>query len=107
MVNNGNSFQGKTIELMNDVDLGGALDTPLDWMPIGFYYFSCDSVCYGIYKGFSGIFEGNDKTIKNIRVNDNDTLSLGLFGFTYGAIIRSVHIDNVTFSINKGQYCGG
>ncbi|MBP7103413.1 MAG: hypothetical protein KBA86_09225, partial [Bacteroidales bacterium] len=52
MVNNGNSFQGKTIELMNDVDLGSDLETPLSWTPIGYYYSFCDSVCYESYIGF-------------------------------------------------------
>ena len=107
MVNNGNSFQGKTIELMNDIDLGGALETPLNWTPIGYYYSHCDSICYEVYRGFNGVFEGNNKTISNLVVNDNDTMTLGFFGFSYGAIIRNIYINNVSFSIPKGKYCGG
>jgi hypothetical protein len=104
MVNNGNSFQGKTIELMNDVDIGGALETPLNWMSIGKYYYEMDSVFYIV---FSGVFAGNNKTIRNLIVYGNDTISLGFFGFSYSATIRNIQIDNVSYSLHKAEYCGG
>ncbi|MDD3281711.1 MAG: T9SS type A sorting domain-containing protein [Bacteroidales bacterium] len=95
MVNNGNSFQGKTIELMNDLDLGGELETPLNWMPIGYIYTDTLS--------FSGIFDGNNFTVENLYLQElvEDTLNMGLFGCINGAAISNVIINNVFFNFNQ------
>ncbi|MDD4210723.1 MAG: T9SS type A sorting domain-containing protein [Bacteroidales bacterium] len=107
MVNHGNSFQGKTIELMNDVDLGGALDTPLNWMPIG----CCIRTDTGtIYTNFSGIFNGNNKSIMNVYLYSNIvyTFEFGLFGSIDSACLHNILIKNVVFDIFNSNYirCG-
>jgi hypothetical protein len=95
MVNNGNTFQGKTIELMNNIDLGGALDTPLYWMPIGYNY--ANNCC------FSGFFDGNSFTVENLHLQDlvGDTLNVGLFGCSNRAVISNIIINNAFFSLNQ------
>ncbi|MDD3280887.1 MAG: T9SS type A sorting domain-containing protein [Bacteroidales bacterium] len=105
MVNNGNSFQGKTIELMNDVDLGGALETPLNWKPIGYIYTDTLS--------FSGIFDGNNHSIKKMFIEQSltDTVTVGLFGVVNMATIKNLFMkENVAFNIynesNTNDYCG-
>ncbi len=95
MVNNGNTFQGKTIELMNDLDLGGASETPLNWIPIGYNYEN--------NRYFSGFFDGNNFTIENLYLQElvEDTLNMGLFGCTNGATISNIIINNAFFNFNQ------
>ena len=87
-VNGGNSYAGKTVKLMNDVDLAGS-----EWTPIG-----------QSGKAFQGTFDGNDKTISNLKVNgglENSSVNNyhGLFGLTTSpAIIRNFTIDNAEVS---------
>lgn len=80
--NNDSSIQNKTVVLMNDIDLGGKL-----WTPIG----------YSSTNNFSGTFNFNGKTISNItvtgaytKVSNNETGDvvqevntpyMGLFGY--------------------------
>ena len=104
MVNNGNAFKGKTIELMNDLDLGGELETPFNWMPIGYFGVTGSEI---IYKSFSGLFNGNDKNIVNIHINKNvtDTFGFGLFGSIDSACIQNLSVSNVTFDLyNNSDY---
>jgi hypothetical protein len=100
MVNNGNSFQGKTIELMNDVDIGGALDTPLNWMLIGKYYYEMDSVFYIV---FSGVFAGNNHTISNVCMGEHGSIANGFFACIDSAFIKDVRIENLTFANIEGN----
>ncbi len=66
----GNGFAGKTVKLTADIDLQNRL-----WSPI----------CQTGSSAFQGIFDGNNKTIKNLNVDetsDNATYrAAGLFGF--------------------------
>lgn len=71
-VNNGNSCQGKQIELLNDIEL----NSNIDWVPIG-----------NIYSEFSGTFNGNGYAITNLtyKVRENYQTeegysNVGLFG---------------------------
>lgn len=54
-VNAGNTFKGETIELANDIDLGGE-----EWTPIGTQSHQ-----------FQGIFNGNGHTISNLKINSS------------------------------------
>ena len=73
-VNGGNSYAGKTIVLMDDIDL-----TDIEWTPIG-----------TTANPFSGTFDGNDKTISNLTVDGDNYV--GLFGYTAG----NVELGNFT-----------
>lgn len=54
-VNAGNTFKGETIELANDIDLGGE-----EWTPIGHYEGG----------SFNGTFNGNGHTIKGLNIGN-------------------------------------
>ena len=97
-VNSGaNYFEGKTIKLGADIDLNNA-----EWTPIGSAYKD---------HGFMGNFDGNGKTIKNLKITaltpDADQYVYGgLFGVTEGVdknnqnYIKNLTIENVTIDLN-------
>jgi len=94
-VNTGNNyFTGKTVKLTNDIDLNNE-----EWTPIG----------YDPYKHtFCGNFDGNNKTIKNLKIseitlNSDSEAYAGLFGVTEGTdnepnYIKNLTIENVNIS---------
>lgn len=74
-----NNLSGKYI-LMNDIDLKG-----IDWETIG---------AWG-GNSFTGTFDGNGYTIKNLTIDDTTREGLGLFGVAaYGAIIKNLGMEN-------------
>ena len=86
-------FEGKTVKLANDIDLNNT-----EWTPIGSAVKD---------HGFMGNFDGNGKTIKNLKMTtlplDADNyVYAGLFGVTEGTsptqqnIIKNLVIENVT-----------
>jgi len=103
LVNGGNSFVGKTIKLMNDIDLseygkGSAFNGGKGWIPI---------------HGFYGTFDGGGKKIRGLYINDNVRDNAGLFaglgtdtdsdGLT--AVIKNVGLVDV--DITGGNFVGG
>mgnify|MGYP002515401891 CR=1 FL=1 len=105
--NNDSSIQNKTVVLMNDIDLGGKL-----WTPIG----------YSSTNNFSGTFNFNGKTISNItvtgaytKVSNNETGDvvqevntpyMGLFGYldqTAHITSRDINDSNKKTQGNIGQ----
>lgn len=85
LVNSGNNFAGKTIVLDANIDLKG-----IEWTPIG--------SLLGTW--FSGVFDGNEKTITGIRITDNTIPEVGLFGYVRGidASVVNAGIRNLTVS---------
>lgn len=88
---NGNTYAGKTVKLMADVDLAG-----LEWKPVG------QTTGYSAATYFQGTFDGNGKTISNLTIgessweagsNEGKNFATGFFGFIEG----STTIKNVTF----------
>lgn len=98
-VNGGNTYAGKTVKLMNDVDLAG-----IEWNPVG---------QTGATQ-FQGIFDGQGKTISNMTVNnpsESEHVSSGFFGWlenTSGVVVKDVKFDkaNVTGSHYVGVVAG-
>jgi hypothetical protein len=98
----GEAFVGKTVKLTSDIDLGNK-----DWTPIG--YFKNRSGDAGV--GFQGTFDGNGKTISNLKVSDistdNGELTFaGLFGIVNPASGNTTTIKNLTidgFTINSNH----
>ena len=87
-VKNGISFEESTVKLMEDINLGGQM-----WTPIGI----------DKDKPFGGIFDGNEKTIRNYSVNANEYA--GLFGaIGHEATIKNVTVADVTIT---GHHFGG
>ncbi len=98
-VNGGNTYAGKTVKLMNDVNLAG-----IEWNPVG----------QAGATQFQGIFDGQGKTISNMTVNnpsENEHVSSGFFGWlenTSGVVVKDVKFDdaNVTGSHYVGVVAG-
>ncbi len=97
LVNNGISFEGKTIYLSNDLDMNQKA-----WKPIGF---ASDTP-------FKGTFLGNNHLIKNVNPSfvDNSNVA-GLFGVSYGTIQQLVVSGSYNLDYDKGTssyvYVGG
>ena len=83
-----NNRSGKYI-LMADIDLSSATN----WTPIG-----------NEYSYFSGTFDGNGHVIKNLNIDKTSNYT-GLFGYTSGAKIQNVGLENV--NVKGSDYTGG
>ena len=94
LVNGGNSFEGKFIELTNDIDLlkeGVCGEKIGSWTPIG------------KDKAFKGTFDGKGHKILNLYINDGTEDNAGLFGINDGTIKDLA----VTGTVTGGRYAGG
>ena len=89
-------FAGKTINLMADLDLSPARATRSaavsNWTPIGTEE-----------KPFSGVFNGNGYTIKNLNIIESEAKEgkafIGFFGYAKNATIKNVTFENVNLNI--------
>ncbi len=90
-VNGGNTYKGKTVVLGADIDLDNA-----EWTPIG-----------NSTNKFQGTFDGNGKTISNLKITGNKS-NVGLFGFTTDGEIRNLTVENAIVSgrLNVGVVAG-
>ena len=86
-------FEGKTILLMNDIDLSGS-----DWTPIG-------NVTDYPTVTFKGTFDGNYHIISNLTASDDAAgyAAAGLFGSILGTV-KNVTLKNV--DIRSTHYAG-
>jgi uncharacterized repeat protein (TIGR02543 family) len=103
-VNDGNTFDGCTFTLADDIDLSGHY-----WVPIG---------CGG---SFEGSFDGDGKTVSGLVIGEKNNpesgfLYYGLFGNTNQAEIRNVHLYDLRMTVGGeekrvgglvGQVSGG
>jgi len=93
------SFRGKTVKLGADIDMIGVTN----FYPIG--YAGPDNISFDVdFKSFSGIFDGNNRTISNITQN-SDVLNgdgengsyrdgMGLFGYVVDGTVKNLTIKN-------------
>lgn len=92
LVNEGNDFAGKTVELTGDIDLSGYV-----WMPIG----NRDE------RHFDGTFNGNGHSIMNMAVNTAGYNYAGLFGYVNSnGTVQNVRVAGSVTAQNVG-YVGG
>lgn len=91
-VNNGNSYEGMTVKLTNDIVYDGV--TVNNYTPIG------------LEKYFGGTFEGDGHTISGIIVSNQSCA--GLFGWVKGKV-QNVTVKNCTFegASRSGGIAGG
>lgn len=99
LVNEGNTFEGKTVTLKNDIDLEGSPTN--QWTPIG----------TGATQ-FQGIFDGGNKAIKGLYMDRGDVRFLGLFYSVPKGEIKKIKIEdcyiNSTWNnSNQSGYIGG
>ena len=79
LVNAGNNFTGKTITLGDDIDLS----IYTNWQPIG-----------NSNKPFSGTFDGQKHTIRNLTAIYPGKSDIGLFGFTTNGEVKNFTLEN-------------
>ncbi len=91
-VNNGTTYEGKTIKLTANITLSGS------WTPIGVYSES---------KPFKGTFNGQGHTISGLSITSGD--NVGLFGYVYSGYQETAAVKNltVTGSITATGNAGG
>lgn len=96
-VNNGNSFDGKIVELACDLDI-----RHISWKPIG----------VSAAKAFRGVFEGGGHVIKGLRL-ESDKAYVGFFGYVMGtgkvrqAAVRSLCLQDVKILGENERACVG
>ena len=98
LVDDGNTFAGKTITLSKSIDLF-ALDengNRVLFEPIG----------DASNADFSGIFDGNDKTIYNLR-QDCNSKYVALFGAVYEGAVKNLVLDGALIENDGSGYAGG
>lgn len=88
-----NGFSGKTIRLMDDIDLS-AYQSGTGWLPIGKY----DSLY--------GTFDGNGKTITGLTITGEVGSNQGLFGTLNGGTIKNLMLKEVSITVDK-DFVGG
>ena len=100
LVNAGDNFEGKTIVLTADANLGGE-----EWMPIG----NGTRNSAG-YKGnaFKGTFDGNGKTISGLKIaNRSGSDAAGLIGVLDGGTVKNLTLDvDINVSDNNDLAAG-
>ena len=92
-VNEGNSYAGKTVYLMNDIDLSEfcSEESGNSFEPIGTYVDEAENAVY-----FSGIFDGNYHTIDNLYMNSSSYQCMGIFTqTTENAIVKNLVLSNI------------
>ena len=91
-VNNGETYKGKTVKLMSNIDLANK-----EWTPIG----NSNNI-------FKGTFDGQNFPISNLNVGESTLSDVGLFGFTTDGSIKNVHVHNadVDGRLNVGVIAG-
>ena len=89
-VNAGDTFAGKTVKLVSNIDLAGTT-----WTPIGEGYYVS-----GNYSGYSfaGTFDGNGKMISNLSVSTSDNNAAGLFGIINGGTVKNLTVSGANVS---------
>ena len=92
LVNLGYTFRGKTVVLINDIDLENK-----EWTPIG----------KTSGKSFQGIFDGGWHTISNMMITGSST-NVGLFGYTKSGEVKNLTLKDtkVSGSTNVGTISG-
>ncbi len=89
--NNGNSFSGKYFLQTQDIDasITATWWWGQGWNPIGY-------ATNWPTRPFSGIYNGNGKTITGIYINRPTTSSIGLFGITSNSTIIKAMLPSPT-----------
>lgn len=105
LVNEGHTFEGKTVRLGADIIVNNGDASKWDGNTSGLY--SWTPIGSGTTKCFSGIFDGEGHYISglyNPGKNDN-----GLFGFTTNATIQNLAVINSYFGTTayNGQFLSG
>ena len=112
LVNGGNTFEGKTITLANDIVLnegvlgangklnGDGLNFK-QWTPIGEGSQGFGTEDFFYYQ-FKGTFDGNGYTVSGIYINNENVDDQGLFGkVDDGGVITNVRVEDSYFDVDN------
>ena len=89
----GQTHSGEYFKLTKDIDLSAH-----KWIPIG------SGSASKSFHAFSGYFDGNDKTITGLRVDESDDhFSAGLFGNVTGYEIKNLKIKDAYVKTESGD----
>ena len=86
-VNHGTTYEGETVELVNNINLSGL------WKSIGAWTSGTGETVPSFEGVFKGTFEGNGKSINNLRISSSTHSYQGLFGHTQGATIQNLTVN--------------
>jgi len=85
--------------------------TGINWTPIG------DNSSFDSTTQFTGTYDGNNKTISNLTINNTELYYVGLFGYAgSGGTLENIILENVSINSSRdsafvggltGQNCGG
>ena len=90
LVNEGNTFEGKYVELTANINLNNIEFTPIG---MGNSTVSDESQWTSSTVYFNGTFDGKGHIISNVNINKPEVRGVGLFGVTYDkAVIKNVEI---------------
>lgn len=96
----GQTYNGQYFRLMTNINLNN-----LDWIPIGGRNMQGESSA----NAFAGVFDGNNKTISNIKINTPNKNNTGLFGYvesySFNPEIRNLSV--VSGTVNGNSSTGG
>ena len=95
-VNSGNEYSSWTVTLMDDINLVDVTN----WEPIG--KTTVENGAVTDHKFFKGIFDGNEKTIYNLKVDAVE--DIGLFGYIAGGTVKNLKVET---AILTGNHCAG
>lgn len=97
-VNKGTTYSGETVSLGADINLKNE-----SWTPIG-----NKNDIEKIYNPFEGIFDGQNHKISNLKIDEPQTSSVGLFGYTTDGEIKKLVVENavVTGYLEVGVVAG-
>jgi hypothetical protein len=94
MVTSGTNFYGKTVKLMNDIDLKSRTLNPIGGD--------------GSSNHFRGTFDGNNHSVKNLCIFKPGVANVGFFGKTDSATIQNFGIESgIVFGGQKTAGVGG
>lgn len=89
-VNSGTAYEGQTVVLRNSLDFTKYNDrTDVCGNGVAFEPIGTSS------NSFKGTFDGNNKTIKNLIINNEGSDNQGIFGYIDGATIKNLQINNI------------
>ena len=89
-------FSGATIQMLNDIDCENGVDKnnfSKKFIPIG----------NSSTNSFQGTFDGNDKTITGLYINQTRTSDVGLFGYVSNAEIKDLTMQNCKVVVIGGD----
>ncbi len=102
-VNAGTTFEGNTVKLAADIDVGGS-----EWTPIGQGFRKSSGATAGSTP-FKGVFNGDGHKISNLTITTTSgaDYALGLFGILDGGTVSNLQLVNVNIAAEASELAGG